>query len=107
MDEPRSNVAADSRRDQRVPIGEDVTIVFDIDPIIGPGHNMSARGVYFTTAASLRVQVCVGGGQATVPGELVRVESMGNGQVGIAVRFLPKVDLDPADPEAPPVGPGD
>jgi hypothetical protein len=50
---------------------------------------VSAQGVYFTTSAKIRVQVQVPGQDAPIAGELVRVESMGDGSVGIAVRFLP------------------
>ena len=90
MDEPKNNAVADSRRAPRVPTDEEVTIVFDVERIVGPGKNVSAQGLYFTTEGALRVQVSMAGSEATVPGELVRVESMGNGQVGIAVRFLPE-----------------
>ena len=89
VDEPRTNAIADSRRDPRVPIGDEVTIVFDVDRIVGPGKNVSAQGLYFTTEAALRVKVSMAGKETTVPGELVRVESMGNGRVGIAVRCSP------------------
>lgn len=97
MDEPRTNAIADSRRDPRVPIGDEVTIVFDVDRIVGPGKNVSAQGLYFTTEAALRVKVNIAGQETSVPGELVRVESMGNGQVGIAVRFLPVAGSDTTD----------
>ncbi len=87
-----SSVKSDSRRDPRVPMTGDVTVVFDVDPVVGPGENISAQGVYFTTAAALKVHVRMAGSEHAVPGELVRVESMGNGRVGIAVRFTPQAD---------------
>ena len=87
MQEPKQDTAANQRRDPRVPIDEDVTIEIDAQNIIGPGKNVSAQGVYFTTTAAVRVRVRFGGKDRVVPGELVRVESMGDGQVGIAVRF--------------------
>ncbi|MEC7584455.1 MAG: PilZ domain-containing protein [Planctomycetota bacterium] len=97
MDEPRTNAIADSRRDPRVPIGDEVTIVFDVDRIVGPGKNVSAQGLYFTTEAALRVKVNIAGRDTTLSGELVRVDSMGHGQVGIAVRFLPEDDSGASD----------
>ncbi len=89
MDEPRTPVAKDHRREDRIPLDGQVTISIDAQQLPGPGRNVSAQGVYFTTTAKIRVQVQVPGQDAPIPGELVRVESMGDGSVGIAVRFLP------------------
>ncbi|MEY4830810.1 MAG: PilZ domain [Planctomycetota bacterium] len=89
MDEPRTPAAKDHRREDRVPLDGQVTISIDAQQLPGPGRNVSAQGVYFTTSAKIRVQVQVPGQEAPIPGELVRVESMGDGSVGIAVRFLP------------------
>ena len=89
MQEPKPNATQDQRRDQRVPIEEPVTIAIEAQNLVGPGMNVSAQGVYFTTTASVRVHVRVGNSQRTVPGELLRVEAMGDGNIGIAVRFLP------------------
>lgn len=86
--ESNNDVAADQRRLTRVPIDDEVTIQIEAQNIVGPGKNVSAQGVYFTTNAAVRVQVRIAGRTETVPGELVRVESMGDGTVGIAVRFL-------------------
>ncbi len=79
--------ASDLRRDIRVPIDDEVTIEIAPQNIVGPDKNVSAQGVYFTTTASVRVNVRIAGQSASVPGELVRVESMGDGTIGIAVRF--------------------
>lgn len=92
MDEPRTPVAQNHRRDERMPIDGEVTISIESQQIPGPGRNVSAQGVYFTTAAKIRVLVQAPGHDAPIPGELVRVESMGDGNVGIAVRFLPQAD---------------
>ena len=56
---------------------------------------MSAQGVYFTTAGAVRVNVQVPGNPVAMAGELVRVESMGDGRLGIAVRF---VAVEPSKP---------
>lgn len=87
MHQPNQNTASDLRRESRVPIDDEVTIEIDAQNIVGPGKNVSAQGVYFTTSAAVRVRVRFAGKDRVVPGELVRVESMGDGQVGIAVRF--------------------
>ena len=76
------------RRDERLPFGDEVTIRIAAQDIQGPGRNVSAQGVYFTTRGALRVEVQVKGQDLPVQGELVRVESMGDGQLGIAIRFL-------------------
>lgn len=83
-----TNVAADGRRESRQPLTGQVTITFAADPIHGPGQNISAQGLYFTAEGSLRVQVQVEGRAEPIPAELVRAETMGNGRMGIAVRFL-------------------
>lgn len=91
MDEPLTHLAQNHRREERLPLDGQVTIAIDAQQIPGPGRNMSAQGVYFTTAAKIRVLVQAPGHDEPIPGELVRVESMGDGSVGIAVRFLPQV----------------
>jgi hypothetical protein len=83
-----TNVAADGRRDSRQPLTGEVTITFAADPIHGPGQNISTQGLYFTAQGALRVLVRIEGRAEPVPAELVRAESMGNGRIGIAVRFL-------------------
>jgi hypothetical protein len=87
---PRSDqgVAADNRRNPRLLMEDEVTVTFAADTIKGPGKNISTQGLYFTTAGSLRVQVKVAGSDQPVPAELIRLESMGDGRIGIALRFL-------------------
>lgn len=92
MEEPRTPVAQNHRREERLPLDGQVTITIEQQQIPGPGRNVSSQGVYFTTAAKIRVMVQAAGHDAPIPGELVRVESMGDGNVGIAVRFLPQGD---------------
>jgi hypothetical protein len=88
VDDTRTPVAQNHRREDRAPLDGEVTITIDAQQIPGPGRNVSAQGVYFTTSAKIRVEVQVPGQAAPIPAELVRVESMGDGNVGIAVRFL-------------------
>lgn len=88
MSEPRPPATIDSRRDPRVDLSQQVTIRFEAGSIVGPGQNISQQGVFFTAAASIPVTVAIDGRDEVVRGELVRVETMGDGRVGIAVRFL-------------------
>jgi hypothetical protein len=88
MKKPGEDVLPENRKDPRTGMATEVTITFDEGTIVGPGHNISAQGIYFTTTRSLRVHVGLAGTDRKVAAELVRVESMGNGVYGIAVRFL-------------------
>lgn len=82
-----SKAGIENRRDPRVDLDGQVTIEFDAGSIVGPGENISQQGVFFTASATLPVTVRIAGKDQTVRGELVRFESMGDGRVGIAVRF--------------------
>lgn len=84
----RPQTSIDNRRDPRVDLTEQVTIRFEAGQIVGSGQNISQQGVFFTATASIPVTVRIEGKDEVVYGELVRVESMGNGRVGIAVRFV-------------------
>jgi hypothetical protein len=69
-------------------MAEQVTITFTCRSIVGPGQNISAQGVFFVADTSIPVDVRIDGVESAVAGELVRVQSMGEGRVGIAVRFV-------------------
>jgi len=88
MSEPTGKTGIAARRDVRVDLDEGVAIDFAAGSIKGSGQNLSAQGVFFTAAASIPVTVRIDGRDQVVRGELVRVETMGDGRVGIAVRFL-------------------
>lgn len=74
------------RQSPRVELDGEVTIRFDAGAIVGSGENISVQGVFFTADGSLPVTVQVAG-RGDVRGRLVRLESMGDGRIGIAVRF--------------------
>lgn len=74
------------RRASRVDLDGEVTIRFDSGAILGSGQNISEQGVFFTAAAALPVTVHLAG-RGEVRGELVRLETIGDGRIGIAVRF--------------------
>ena len=65
-----------------------VTVCFDELKLIGPGQNISPEGVFFIADTSLRVTVHVEGEDEPRIGELIRVQNMGEGRVGVAVRFV-------------------
>lgn len=83
----RAQTGIEQRRDPRFDLSGQVAIEFDAGTIVGPGQNVSQQGVFFTAPASIQVHVRIPGRAAPIPGELVRVESMGDGSVGLAVRF--------------------
>ena len=74
------------RSGQRIDLDAQVTIRFDQGQLAGSGQNISAQGVFFTADGSVPVTVHVAG-RGEVHGKLVRLESMGDGRFGIAVRF--------------------
>ncbi len=65
-----------------------VTVHIDAQNVVGPGQNISADGVFFVAEGALRVLVEVEGAAGRRRGEVVRVQSMGEGRIGIAVRFV-------------------
>ena len=74
------------RRSPRLDLDGEVSIRFDGGTILGSGENVSVQGVFFTAAASLPVTVHIAG-RGELRGELVRLETIGDGRIGIAVRF--------------------
>jgi PilZ domain len=86
MQERDTKTDAGQRQAPRFELDGQVTIQFDASLLAGSGQNISAQGVFFTAAAALPVTVLVAG-HGEVKGHLVRVESMGDGRIGVAVRF--------------------
>lgn len=85
------------RHDPRIAMDETVTIRFDGATVVGPGKNISSQGLFFIATTAIPVSVRISGVDGPVRGELVRVEAMAEGQLGIAVRFLaPAPELPPA-----------
>jgi hypothetical protein len=74
------------RQSPRVDLAEEVRIEFAGGAISGSGQNISVQGVFFTANAAIPVTVHVEG-RGEVRGRLVRLESMGDDRIGIAVRF--------------------
>jgi hypothetical protein len=89
MSEPErrnEQLVAERRRAERDALEGDVTVRFEDLEIVGPGRNISETGVYFVSEATARVRVEVDGVIRTA--ELIRVETLGNGRLGVAVRFV-------------------
>ena len=82
-----STFTTDRRSPPREPLEGDVVVEVDATRIVGPGQNISDDGVFFIADAAIPVKVRLEGSAEVRTGELVRVESMGGGKVGIAVRF--------------------
>ena len=78
--------AADRRGGERTPTSASVTVHID-QPIVGPGQNLSSDGLFFVTEGAIRVRVAIEG-EGEREGELVRLQSMGGGKLGLAVRFV-------------------
>jgi hypothetical protein len=86
MHDDTAHNATEARRDERLGLDGDVTVRFDAGTLFGSGQNISLQGIFFTALGSLPVTVHVAG-RGDVRGHLVRVESLGDGRFGIAVRF--------------------
>ena len=87
-------IVKEGRPFERVGFDGAVKIRLTGDAIVGSGQNVSEQGVFFLTEGSIPVSVEIEGRDGTLPGELVRIENMGAGMVGIAVKFDdPHADL--------------
>ena len=75
------------RRFERVSFDRAVTVRFEGDAIVGSGQNVSEQGVFFVSDNAIPVKVEIAGREGKLNGELIRIENMGDGQVGIAVKF--------------------
>ncbi len=78
----------DNRRiTERSALDRYVEVRFQSEPMVGPGENISEQGVFFVSDGAVRVTVTIDGQDEEIPGELVRIQAMGEGRMGIAVRF--------------------
>lgn len=87
MSDNESIETRDRRRGDRKPLDGTVTVQFESQDVQGPGENMSDEGVFFVADAAVRVRVRVDDTEEWRDGEVVRVQAMGEGRLGIAVRF--------------------
>jgi hypothetical protein len=96
MDDPLPGHGSDQRRSPRVDYDEQVTIELPAAALRGQGENISDQGVYLRAAARIRVLVRLGADGEVRSGQLVRVETIGDGSLGIAIRFDAPVGRAPA-----------
>jgi len=87
MSDLHETSSINTRRAERVGFDGSVTIRFDGGDIVGSGQNVSEQGVFFVSETPIKVNVEIGGREGQMIGELVRIENMGAGAVGIAVKF--------------------
>jgi hypothetical protein len=82
----QTRLEQERRGGDRQPLMGEVVVSFEDSPLIGSGQNASPEGVFFVAEGAVRVQVQLEGREPVV-GEVVRMTSMGNGKIGIAVAF--------------------
>ena len=87
MADVNNQTSVNDRRAERHELGGRVTIRFDGDALVGDGQNISEQGVFFVAQGRIPVEVEVEGRDGVFRGEVVRTENMGDGQVGVAVKF--------------------
>ena len=87
MSDSESAEKKETRSAERVGFDGSVSIRVASDAIVGSGQNVSEQGVFFVSETPIKVSVEIGGRDAPMTGELVRIENMGAGVVGIAVKF--------------------
>lgn len=79
---------AERRRAERNAFDGKVLVDFAGLELSGSARNVSESGVYFVAEGKPRVVVRVDGEPAPKTAEIVRIESLGAGRFGIAVRFV-------------------
>lgn len=84
----------DRRRDDRQDTDGRVVVEFGDLRLAGPARNTSSTGVYFVTSSKMPVLVRIEGESEPRYAELVRLETLGSGRVGIAVRYLDRPSSD-------------
>lgn len=96
MHDANANASIENRRAPRGELDGKVTVRFDVAGVSGAGRNIAEQGVYLTAEVRVPVTVEIDGHDGALLGELVRIESLGDGRLGIAVRFTqPATGLAP------------
>ena len=94
MDDAETNTDLGGRSAPRQGLEGKVTVRFDAGAIVGSGENIADQGVFFTAEGRpARSPVEIEGQDGRRVGELVRVNSMGNGRLGIAIKFVDSNDI--------------
>lgn len=87
MDASSQPSGPDRRDGARKVLRESVSVRFLAPSLEGAGDNVSERGVLFVVDGPVEVMVRIGDREAEVRGTLVRLQDMGGGRSGLAVRF--------------------
>ncbi len=75
------------RADDRLPLAESVSIRIPESQVVGPSGNLSKTGIYFLANAEFRVEVILPGHEEPISGRIVRLGTVREGELGIAVAF--------------------
>ena len=86
-DNHKATSSLDHRRAPRVGFDGQIQVTIEASELQGSGQNLSAQGVFFVAEGRVPVKVTIDGREGELQGEMVRIENMGNGSVGIAVKF--------------------
>lgn len=83
---PEPSVTRERRGEARIPVDGRVMVFVEACRIPGPSKDISRRGLYFVTGERIRVEVRFEDG-SSVPGTLVRLGTIRDGETGIAIQF--------------------
>lgn len=87
MDASTKQDGSERREGTRRALRETVSVRLLAAEITGAGDNVSEQGVLFVVDGPVEVMVRIGSGETEVRGTLVRLQDLGGGRSGIAVRF--------------------
>ena len=82
-----SSFTSERRDPKRQDLDGEVVVELQTTRLVGSGQNISQEGVFFISDGSVPVKVRIEGEDGEIRGEIVRIESMGGGRTGVAVRF--------------------
>jgi hypothetical protein len=87
MDESGQQKGSERREGTRKALREPVSVRLLAPCLDGVGENVSEQGVLFVVEGPVEVMVRIGNSGTELRGTLVRLQDMGGGRSGIAVRF--------------------
>jgi hypothetical protein len=87
MDASNSQRGSERREGTRKALREPVSVRLLAPGVTGAGENISEQGVLFVVDGPVEVMVRIGDREHEVRGTLVRLQDLGGGRSGIAVRF--------------------
>lgn len=87
MDASANQQGSERREGTRRALRETVSVRLLAPRLAGAGENVSEQGVLFTVDGPVEVMVRIGDRETELRGTLVRLQDLGGGRSGIAVRF--------------------